>query len=333
MKRIKTGFICNNTSMIDRVYGKGRKEKVNDISDLYKTVITAENMKQHADALKDMEAAFSTWGMPNLTPEQLDLLPALKALFYAAGSVKGFAETLLDRGITVISAWGANGVPVAEFTLAQILLSNKGYLQNARSCTSYDTRREAFRGPGNFGEIVAILGAGMIGRTLIRLLKPFELKVIVWDPFLSNEKAAELGVEKVSSLIEAFQRGFVVTNHLANVPETRGLLTAELFASMRQNATFINTGRGATVVESDMINVLKERTDLTAMLDVTDPEPPVPDSPLYTLPNVYLTSHIAGSVGDEVVRMADYAIGEFQAWEKGQPLQFAVTREMLPTMA
>ena len=173
----------------------------------------------------------------------------------------------------------------------------------------------------------------MIGRTLIKLLKPFDLKVIVWDPFLSDEEAKELGVEKLPSLSEAFQRGLVVTNHLANVPGTRGLLTAELFTSMRQGASFINTGRGATAVEEDLINVLRERADLTALLDVTYPEPPTPDSPFYALPNVHLTSHIAGSLGDEVVRMADYAIEEFQTWQQGQPLRYAVTREMLPTLA
>jgi len=329
----KTAFICNNPATIDRVYAQGRKEKVGEISDLYPTVITEKNLEQHADALKEVEAAFSTWGMPKLTQEQLNILPALKAVFYSAGSVKGFAEPLLDRDIIVMSAWGANGVPVAEYALAQILLSNKGFFRNVRACVSREARRGAFRGRGNFGETVAILGAGMIGRALIKLLSNFRLKVIVWDPFLSDEKAAELGVEKVSSLSEAFQRGLVVSNHLANVPETRGLLTAELFSAMRKDATFINTGRGATVVEDDMISVLRERQDLTALLDVTAPEPPVEGSPLYTLPNVHLTTHIAGSLGDEVVRMADYSIQEFQAWEQGRPLRYAVTREMLSTMA
>ncbi len=135
------------------------------------------------------------------------------------------------------------------------------------------------------------------------------------------------------TLEEAFQRGLVVSNHLANVPETRGLLTGKLFSKMREGATFINTGRGATVVEADLIEVFRERADLTALLDVTDPEPPEPGSPLYDMPNVHLTSHIAGSIGDEVVRMADYAIEEFLAWEQGHPLRYAVTREMLPTMA
>lgn len=329
----KTAFICDNQGNVDRVYARGRKEKVAEISDLYPTVISSENLQQHVDDLEGTEAAFSTWGMPKLTPEQLDQLPALKAIFYAAGSVKGFAEPFLRRGIVIMSAWGANGIPVAEFTFSQILLSNKGYFRNMRACTSRETRSQAFRGPGNFGETVAILGAGMIGRTLIKLLSNFELKVIVWDPFLSEEEAAELDVEKVSSLEEAFQRGHVVSNHLANVPETRGLLTVELFSEMRRDATFINTGRGATVVEDDLIKVFKERTDLTALLDVTFSEPPVSGSPLYSMPNIHLSSHIAGSIGDEVVRMADFAIEDFLAWEQGRPLKYAVTLEMLATMA
>ena len=328
----KTAFVCNNPEGIHRVYGDGRMEKVKELSDLYPTIITAENLQEHAEALKDVEAVFSTWGMFKFTEEQLDLFSSLKAVFYAAGSVRGFAELFLNRGIIVMSSWGANGVPVAEFALAQILLSNKGYFRNTRAYVSRETRRQAHRGPGNFGETVAILGAGMIGRKLIELLKPFNLKVIVWDPFLSDEKAVELGVERVTTLAEAFQRALVVSNHLANVPETQGLLIPELFASMRENATLINTARGATVMEEGLINVFGEREDLTALLDVTYPEPPVADSPLYTMPNVNLTTHIAGSLGDEVVRLADYAIEEFQAWENGQPLRYAVTLEMLPTL-
>lgn len=329
----KTAFICNAPDTIDRVYAEGRKEQISSISDLYPTVITAENLQDHAESLGDLEAAFSTWGMFEPTEEQLDLLPSLKAVFYAAGSVKGFAEPFLERGIMVVSGWGGNGVPVAELALAQILLSNKGYFRNAQAHVSREARDGAFKGVGNFGETVAILGAGMIGKALIRLLKSFRLKVIVWDPFLTNEQAEELGVEKVSSLDEAFQRGLAVSNHLANVPATQGLFTAKLFASMRENATFINTGRGATVVEEDLISVFSEREDLTALLDVTHPEPPVSDSPLYIMPNVHLTSHIAGSMGDEVVRMADYMIEEFRAWEDDQPLRYNVTLDMLSTMA
>jgi phosphoglycerate dehydrogenase-like enzyme len=271
--------------------------------------------------------------MPSLTAEQISQLPNLKAVFYGAGSVQGFARPFLEHNIKVCSAWRANAVPVAEYTLAQILLSNKGYYRNIRDCQTYEGRtHNPFKGRGNFGATVALLGAGAIGSLVIGLLKPFHLNVIVFDPFLPDERAKILGVQKVS-LEDAFQKGDVVSNHLANNEQTRGMLHKAHFTLLQDHATFINTGRGATVVEPDLIAELKKRPTLTALLDVTMPEPPQPDSPFYTLPNVYLTSHIAGSLNDEVIRMADYMIEEFQRWEKGDPLVHEVTFDILDTMA
>ncbi|MBT4501516.1 MAG: hydroxyacid dehydrogenase [Gemmatimonadetes bacterium] len=330
----KGAFFCNNQGNLDSVYGKGRKERVAEIVDLYPETITGENFSTHAEGLRNLEVVFSTWGMLQLEKSELEQLPALEAVFYGAGSVKGFAEPLLEQGITLMSAWGANAVPVAEFTLAQTLLACKGYFRNTRECGSPQIRRSGrpFRGKGVFTETVGLIGIGMIGSLVCELLKPFELEVIVHDPYLSDEKAGELGVEKVD-LEELFSRSYVISNHLPNIPATRGMLDGELFASMREDAAFINTGRGAQVVEGDLIGVLEKRADLTALLDVTFPEPPEEDSAFYTLPNVQLSSHIAGSMNDEVVRMADYAIEEFLRWEQGEALKYQVTLEMLETMA
>jgi phosphoglycerate dehydrogenase-like enzyme len=110
------------------------------------------------------------------------------------------------------------------------------------------------------------------------------------------------------------------------------MLDKHLFNSMNDDAVFINTGRGATVIEEDLISVLAERPTLTALLDVTSPEPSEPTSPFYSMENVILTSHIAGSMNDELVRMADYIIHEFLRWERGEPLQHQVTLDMLATM-
>jgi len=329
---MKKAAFFGEAKSIARVYDQGRHDKVRLLTDLYPHLIDLHNFADHVPHLRDLQVIFSTWGMPRLTVEHLARLPALEAVFYGAGSVQGFARPLLERGLLVVSAWQANAVPVAEFTLAQILLANKGYFRNTQECRSLAGRRGAFCGNGNFGETVAILGAGAIGRKVIELLRPFNLRVIVFDPFLGDEDAARLGVEKVT-LEAAFERGYVVTNHIANLPHTVKMLHGGLFERMRENATFINTGRGATVDEPGFIRVLQARPDITALLDVTDPEPPGEDSPLYTLPNVHLTSHIAGSLGDEVIRMADYCIEEFLAWEKGDALRYAVTLEMLDTMA
>ena len=284
-------------------------------------------------ALSQTEVLFTTWGMPHLSAEQLEQLPALRIVFYAAGSVQGFAAPLLERGITVVSAWQANAVPVAEFTLSQILLANKGYFRNVREYRAEPRQaRAAFRGPGNYGETVALLGFGAVGRAVRELLRPFRLRVIVFDPFLPEATAAALGIEKVS-LEEAFAQGFTLSNHLADKPETAGMLTGELFSSLRPGATFINTGRGRTVNEVDLVAVLRERPDLTALLDVTFPEPAPPDSPLWSLPNAIVTCHIAGSIQDETRRMVDYCLEEFECYVAGEPLRYAVTPAMLATMA
>lgn len=317
---------------IARVYAQGRREQVAAYTQLYPHVVRGVEFAAHAPQLSDVEVIFSTWGMPSLQGEQLALLPNLRTVFYAAGSVQGFARPFLERGITVVSAWQANGVPVAEFTVAQILLANKGYFANVRAFDSPSARGRAPRGPGNFGATVALLGAGAIGRLVIELLRPFQLNIVVFDPFLSEENAAGLGVEKVS-LEVAFARGQIVSNHLANNPQTVKMLREEHFAALTTGATFINTGRGATVDEEGMIRVLQARPDLTALLDVTYPEPPAEESPLYQLPNVHLSTHIAGSLGDEVVRMADYVIEEFARWQRGEALRYAVSLEMLDTMA
>lgn len=331
---VKAAFFGNHPDLIRFVYAKGRKESLEAQTHMYPEIINAQNFQEHVDALQDLEVIFSTWGMPVLEEHQLEQLPKLKAVFYGAGSVQGFARPLLRRGITLMSAWGANAVPVAEFTVAQIVLAAKGYYRNIRDSKNPAVRRNGkpFQGRGNYGEAVALLGAGMIGKKVIELLRNFHLQVLVYDPFLSEEGAVALGVEKVS-LEAAFEKGYIVSNHIADLPATRGMLNGKLFERMRENAVFINTARGATVIEEDLAAVLSQRPDLTALLDVTWPEPPDEDSPFYTLDNVYLTSHIAGSLGDEVVRMADYCTEEFIRWQKGEPLRYAVTLPMLETMA
>ena len=331
---VKAAFFGNSAESVAQVYGRGRRQRVESLAEVYPALVGEGDFAEHAEGLRETEAVFSTWGMPALGEGQLERLPALKAVFYAAGSVQSFARPLLERGVRLFSAWGANAVPVAEFTVAQALLACKGYFRNTRECRDPRGRRRSppFRGRGVFGETVGLVGAGMVGRAVARRLQAFELEVIAYDPFLADGDARALGIETVP-LLDLFERSYVVSNHLPDLPSTRGMLGGDLFGRMRPDATFINTGRGAQVVEGDLARVLGRRPDLTALLDVTLPEPPEPDSPLYTLPNVQLSSHIAGSLNDEVVRMADYMIEEFEIWARGGAARYEVTPEMLETMA
>ena len=152
------------------------------------------------------------------------------------------------------------------------------------------------------------------------------MNVLVYDPFVAEHDAAALDVELVS-LEAIFQRCDVVSLHTPSFPETRGMVTGNHIAYMKPGATFINTARGELVREAEMIEVLSMRRDLQAVLDVTYPEPPAADSPLYTLENVVLTPHIAGSAGAECRRMGRYMVEELQRYLAGEPLVYGLKRE------
>ena len=301
-------------------------------------IVTKDDLVSGQYDAKDVTYIFATWGMAHLTEDEIKTyLPSLKAVFYAAGTVQYFAREFLACGVQVFSAWAANAVPVAEYTVAEIVLANKGFFRTCRMSSGSLEGRKAAAGVfagcrGNYGANVGIIGAGMIGRMVLERLKQYKLNVFVCDPFLSDEKAKELGAVKVT-LEELFANCDVISNHVANLPATVGMMKGSHFASMKKNATFINTGRGAQIVEPEFTEVLRARPDITAVLDVTDPEPPKEDSPFYSLDNVFLTPHIAGSAGDEVVRMAEYMKEEFEAFEAGKETRFGVTFKMFETMA
>lgn len=324
-----------------QVYPDQRMEQIRALCEISDEVVTSENLLSRKEELQKAEYIFSTWGMLSLTEEQIaELLPSLKAVFYAAGSVQYFARPFLNRGIKVFSAWGANAVPVAEYTMAQIILAGKGYFQGMRRLERGGNNAESRRAsqlysqslPCNYGVRVGILGAGMIGRLVLKLLQSYDFEVLVYDPFVTQEQMDQYGARK-AELDEIFSTCQIVSNHIANLPATVGMLKYEHFSRLPKNGVFINTGRGAQVVEPDLIRALEEEPDRTALLDVTLPEPPEADSPLWTLPNVFLTPHIAGSMKNETARMSEYMLTEFTRLTSGEPCQYEVSLKMLETMA
>jgi phosphoglycerate dehydrogenase-like enzyme len=329
---MKAAFFYDYPATDGDVYG-ARREKIAALTELYPHVISAKNFADHAAGLRDVEAIFATWGMIPFTDAHFAAMPALRAVFYAAGNVKAFATPLVERDVVLVSAWAINAIPTAQLVLSQILLTCRGYFRAARqyAATRELAAAKAFPRVGAQGETIGLIGMGWIARRLTKHLLELNLRVIACDPFLSAQRARELGVEKVE-LPELFARSYVVSNHVPDLPSTKQMFGAALFERLRDGATFINSGRGAQVVEADLARVLAARPDLTALLDVTAPEPPAPDSPLWTLPNVVMSPHIGGTIGDEVGRLADCVIEEFTAWRDGRPLRYQVTREILATM-
>src|SRR4029077_20266397 len=146
-------------------------------------------------------------------------------------------------------------------------------------------------------ETLGLVAFGNIPRKVNQRARGFDMRVIAWDPFVSDDVFAQHGVARVTDLVEVFRRSDFVSSHLPLNKDTRGLLNYALFSSMKPTAYFINTGRGPTHVEADLIRALDEKRLAGAGLDVMELEPTDPGNPLHKMENVVLTPHSA-SVSD-----------------------------------
>ncbi len=223
--------------------------------------------------------------------------PKLKVVFYGAGTVRGFVtDAFWRRKIRLTNAASANAVPVSEYTISQILFALKHGWQQALYIRKHKKFPDRYLLPGAYQSTVGLISLGMIGRLVAKKLQQFDLNVVAYDPYITPEEGARLKV-KLMSLEEVFTVSDVVSCHTPVLKETEKMIQRRQFESMKPGATFINTARGALVHEDEMIHVLKKRPDLFALLDVTEPMPPVEGSPLYNMPNIMLTPHIAGCWG------------------------------------
>ena len=281
--------------------------------------------------LEQADILLTGWGCPMIDDEVLDHAPRLKYVLHAAGSVKHhIGDACWERGIQVSSAADANAIPVAEYTVAMIILANKRVLQIARALHATHAEvlpEQLFPDMGNYRKRVGIIGASKIGRHVIRLLSAYELDVVVSDPYLSAGEATALGVERVS-LDELVAGCDIVSLHAPSLPSTKNLIDARLINSLKPAATFINTSRGE-LVDQDALLARVEKGDLFAILDVTTPWVLPSGSAFYTHPNVLLTPHVAGSLGNELERMAASAVSEALRISRGEPLRFPVRAEDL----
>ena len=267
---------------------------------------------------RDPDVLLGHWGCPRLDEEVLDAMPRLRLLAYAAGTVKEVVTPAVwARGITVTSAAAANAVPVAEYALAAILFANKGVFASRERLRDPAVRIRRPRPVGNVGKRVGVIGASLVGRRLIELLAPFELEVVVSDPYLSDGEAERLGVRRVE-LAELVATSDVVTVHAPDLPSTRHLVGAAELAAMADGTTLINTARGA-LVDTDALVAHLRTGRLSAVLDVTDPEPLPVGHELLQLPNAFVTPHVAGALGSELGRLADLAVTEVERFAAGEP--------------
>ena len=334
MVNIKIALFGENEIAFSKVYSETVLEKLRKQGEISER-IDRTNINEHKEFLKQCEAAFATWGMIRFTEEEIkEYMPNLKVLFYSAGTVQYFAEPFLNCGIRVFSAFAANGVPVTEYTVSQIVLALKGYFQGAKRYKSFLRYSLAHTQNciGAYGAKVGLVGLGAIGSSVAEKLKEYDVKVMAYDPFVSEERARELNVT-LCSLETVFKECDVISNHLANKKELKNIFNAKLFGLMKRHSTFINTGRGDQVDEFALALSLHAHPSRTAVVDVLKNEKFPYSSPLFWCPNVIITPHIAGSLGNETERMADYMIAQLDNYINGKSVKYEVTKEKLERMA
>lgn len=324
---------CLDHENLPRIYGPAQRVALAERLDFVAEPRSAEELRGDFSVLKDVELLVTGWGAPAIDAELLAAAPELAAVFYGAGSIKKvMTDAAWDRGVRVTTAYAMNAVPVAEFSVSQIVFCLKWGYQHLWEMKRSRVNTRLAGIPGAFGSTVGLVSLGMIGRLVCERLKAFDVDVIAFDPFCSAADAASLGVTLVS-LKEVFCASHVVSVHAPWLPETENMITGELVASMRDHASLINTSRGAVIDEPAMTDVLRRRPDLAAVLDVTYPEPPEPDSPLWTLDNVALLPHLAGSTDGETARLGQCMVDELDLYLAGKPLKWEVDRERFKTMA
>lgn len=308
--------------LLDLVYGPAERAALETCLDFS---LAPQTARQHASLppaqRAQIEVIVTSWGMPPLTAGFLELYPNLRAVFYGAGSVRAFVtEASWRRGVRIITAANANALPVAEYAFAQTILGLKRAWPQAGAVRA--TRRFTRTGgvpAGTYGSTVGLLALGHTGRLMARRLRSLDVDVIAYDPYVSREDAHAVGARLVP-LDEVFSRSHVVSCHLPYIPETERMLRGTHFRRLQPDAVFINTARGEVIAEPEMIEVLRERPDLLAVLDVTAPEPPVAGSPLFELPNVILTPHIAGSLGAECRRLGASIAEDVALYVRDRPI-------------
>lgn len=304
-------------------------------------IAAAQPLREFASAearrvLGEIDILVTGWGCPHISADVLAAAPRLRLVAHSAGTVKALIDpAAYERGIVVTSAVDANAVPVAEFTLAAIIMANKRVLafrDHYRADRTRGSSHALMDEPiGNYRRTIGIVGASRIGRRVIALLGSLECDVLLYDPFVGAADPVTSGVELVA-LDALMARSDVVSLHAPSLPATHGMIGARQLALMRDGATFINTARGALVDEAALIAELSSGR-ISAVIDVTDPEIPPPGSPLFELPNVLLTPHIAGAIGTERGRLGRVVADEVERFVAGDALQFAVDPQLLERQA
>jgi D-3-phosphoglycerate dehydrogenase len=206
-------------------------------------------------------------------------------------------EAATKRGILVANAPESNTVAAAEHTLALMLATARRIPAADRSLRGGEWNRSAFKGVEVAEKTLGLVGLGHVGTIVARGAVGMGMRVIAYDPYVSEDRMRSMNVERAESLEEIFEASDFVSLHVPRTPQTAGMVDMGAFERMKPTAYLINAARGGIVDETALYNALKEGAIAGAALDVFEEEPTT-DSPLFALPNVVVTPHLGASTAE-----------------------------------
>lgn len=286
-----------------------------------------------AKVIKDADAVVTSWGNNPIDEKHLELCPNLKILLHAAGSVKPVvSDALWEKGVRVTASANVLSMGVSETALGFTIAASKNFFAHNENIHNGGWAE----GKENIRELydltIGVVGGGWAGRHYIELMQAFDVDILLYDPFLTEEKAKAMGVRK-ASFEEVLKESDIISIHAPQIPETYHMFNAETLKLMKKDAVLINTARGTIIDETALYEHMKAGNLKYACLDVTDPEPPAVDNPLRTLKNCIMTPHLAGLANNGLKKIGQHVCEELESYLENGKLSTEVTQEMLARMA
>ncbi len=265
-----------------------------------------------------------------LTKAMIDKCTNLKVI-----SRHGIGVELIDvnaateRGVPVVNTPKAAVTSVAEHTIMMILSLAKKFFYADKTFREggYDFKNK-YAPDDVEGKTLGIIGLGSIGREVAKRAKAFDIELIAYDPYITDEPFEQYGVRRVHSADEVYKNSDFVTVHTPLTAETRFMVNYEKFEMMKPTAHFINCARGEVVCEVDLIKALNDKQIAGAGLDVFDPEPPKKDNPLFAMENVVLTPHSSALTNAGKVKMSVQSVQQLLKVLKGETPDYLVNKEI-----
>jgi D-3-phosphoglycerate dehydrogenase / 2-oxoglutarate reductase len=255
--------------------------------------IVQADPKTYENHLVDAEALLVRSAV-KVTKDLLAKAPKLRVIGRAGVGVDNVdLDAATDAGVLVMNTPGGNAISVAEHTLALMLSMARSVPQASVSTKAGKWEKKKFLGNELRGKTLGIIGLGMIGREVVKRAKPFEMRIVGHDPYVSPQSANDIGVELLP-LPQLYAQSDYITLHVALTPETDHILNAEAFSQMKPGVRIVNCARGELVNVDALEDAIENGRVAGAALDVFEKEPPG-ENPLFGLEPVLATPHIAGS--------------------------------------